>query len=557
MRLKFLNINCLIFILLPLSVFSQSPLTSGSFNYILTDRYEILGDSINDNIFSSVKPYRRDFVAKFASNIKPISAVDRFNKDYLLNDNYLYSQFRDDSLIIKDSRQIFKTKNSFVLINENDFKMTLNPVLGFAGASDSEDSIPIYRNSRGIELRGSIGNKVGFYTYLLENQAQNPYFMRSKIKETGFNNGSTLNKSINPDGKDFFNAIGYVTFSPIKEINVQLGQDKNFIGNGYRSLILSDFSASYPFLKVNTKVWKFNYQNLFSQHIDYDPIFSNKKKYSAFHHLSVNLGKNLNIGLFENIIFDRNDSTERGNFELSYFNPIIFYRAVEHSVSGPAGDNAILGMDWKWNFKKRFSFYGQFLFDEFIKDELVSRSKSWVNKWAYQTGLKYINALNVSNLDMQVELNQVRPYFYQHRSVSQNWVHYGQSLAHPLGSNVREIITILRYQPLNKLNINATYSYSIQGLDSSISGTNFGGNYLRDYNNRQTRSYHMPVPMFSGIKNIISAFSLDAHYMIYHNLFVDAGLFIRKENNPTINERLNMIFRFGLRMNLNQIDYRI
>jgi hypothetical protein len=171
MRFKLLKTNCLIFILFPLSVFSQSPLTSGSFNYNLTDRYEILGDSINENIFSSIKPYRRDFVTKFASNIKPISAVDRFNKNYLLNDNFLYSQFKDDLLIIKDSRKIFKTKNSFVLVNENDFKMTLNPVLGFAGASDSEDSIPIYRNSRGIELRGSVGNKVGFYTYLLENHA--------------------------------------------------------------------------------------------------------------------------------------------------------------------------------------------------------------------------------------------------------------------------------------------------------------------------------------------------------------------------------------------------
>jgi hypothetical protein len=197
------------------------------------------------------------------------------------------------------------------------------------------------------------------------------------------------------------------------------------------------------------------------------------------------------------------------------------------------------------------------LLDEFIKDELISRSQSWVNKWAYQTGLKYINAFNVSNLDLQVELNQLRPYFYQHRTISQNWIHYGQSLAHPLGSNLREFIVILRYQPINKLNINATYSHSTQGLDSSITGTNFGGNYLRDYNNRQTESYHMPVHMFSGIKNTISAFSLDAHYMIYHNLFLDAGLFIRKENNPAVIERLNMIFRFGLRMNLNQIDYRI
>ena len=335
-------------------------------------------------------------------------------------------------------------------------------------------------------------------------------------------------------------------------------------------MILSDFSAPYLFLKFNTKVWKFNYQNLFSKHVDYSRIINqplvgdikedlsgipHKNKYSAFHHLSINVLKNLNIGFFENIIFDRSDSTQSNSYDVSYLNPLIFYTAVNHGLNST--DNAVVGIDWKWNFKNHFSFYGQFVLDEFKKDELFSRSQSWVNKWAYQGGLKYINVLNVSNLDMQLEVNQLRPYLYQHSDISQNWIHFNQSLFHPLGSNLREFIAILRYQPFARLNFKAAFSHSIQGIDTSLLSTNFGGNYLRSYEINQLGPLNQAVPMFSGIKNMVTAFSIDAHYMIYHNLFLDAGLFIRKENNPTISERLNMIFRFGLRMNLNQIDYRI
>ena len=197
------------------------------------------------------------------------------------------------------------------------------------------------------------------------------------------------------------------------------------------------------------------------------------------------------------------------------------------------------------------------MLDEFKKDELFSSSQSWVNKWAFQGGFKYINALNVSNLDMQVEVNQLRPYLYQHSDISNNWIHYNQSLFHPLGSNLREFIFVLRYQPIPRLNLKAVFSHSTQGIDSSLLSENYGGNFLRNYEIDQFESLSKQIPMFSGIKNIISDFSLDAHYMIYHNLFLDAGLFIRKENNPAINDRLNMIFRFGLRMNLDQIDYRI
>jgi hypothetical protein len=42
----------------------------------------------------------------------------------------------------------------------------------------------------------------------------------------------------------------------------------NFIGDGYRSLLLSDNSFNYPYLKIVAKFWHINYMVLYSQMMD-------------------------------------------------------------------------------------------------------------------------------------------------------------------------------------------------------------------------------------------------------------------------------------------------
>lgn len=532
--------------------FGQSPYTSGFFNYHLTDRYEIQSNELINEFYTGIKPYRRDAVGRFAENLKPNSIQDNFNKNYLLIDNNLFTYAPLNAK--REFKKIYASENSFFLVNEDRFKAIFNPVIGFSGAIVADDSTQLYRNSRGVELRGNIGNKVGFYSYALENQVRFPQFLNEKYDANGSVTGSTLAKNFKNNGRDFFNVAGHITFSPIEEINVQFGHDKNFIGNGYRSLILSNDATPNTFLKLNTKAWKFNYMNLYSLHTDskgFDGSSPTRRKYSALHHLSLNLGKNLTLGIWENVIFDRQDSLETDRFEVDYFNPLIFYRAVEHGLN--SSDNILLGMDWKWNFLSKFSFYGQFVLDEFIKDDFFNATTSWVNKWGYQAGLKYINVAGVNNLDAQLEINQVRPHVYTHYYPSQNWIHYNQSLAHPLGANFREAIGIVRYQPTNRFFIDVRYSFSKQGIDTNKVTTNFGGDITRGNRNITNKDN---VTLFQGIENTISTISLDLSYMIWHNLFADAGVFIRNQNNVIISDDQTVIFRFGMRLNLAALDYR-
>ncbi len=129
--------------------------------------------------------------------------------------------------------------------------------------------------------------------------------------------------------------VGQSTFTAAKYLDFQFGYDKNFIGNGYRSLFLSDFGNSYLFLKINTRIWKFNYMNLFTELVPQTVNISagNKlldKKYAAMHHLSMDVTKWLNIGIFESVVFGR-----RNHFEFSYLNPVIFLRLAEQQMEVP------------------------------------------------------------------------------------------------------------------------------------------------------------------------------------------------------------------------------
>ena len=83
---------------------------------------------------------------------------------------------------------------------------------------------------------------------------------------------------------------------------------------------------------------------------------------------------------------------------------------------------------------------------------------------AYRLGVKYVDAFNIKNLDLQFETNRVRPYTYSHFDSVANYTHYNQPLAHPLGANFQEYIGILKYQPAPRWYINAKAIYYSPGL---------------------------------------------------------------------------------------------
>jgi hypothetical protein len=359
--------------------------------------------------------------------------------------------------------------------------------------------------------------------------------------------GQGFYKSFKKTGYDYFDARGYITANIAKFIDVAFGYDKHFIGNGYRSLFLSDFSNSSLFFKLNTRIWKFNYQNLFMELQNAERFGADiliPKKYAAMHHLDIGITKWLNIGLFEGVVFGRKD-----HFEFGYLNPVIFYRSIEQQNG--SFDNSVAGLDFKANVAHQFQFYGQLLLDEFKLSELKANKGLWANKFGYQLGAKYIDAFRVKNLDLQVETNRVRPFTYSHRDSVANYTHYNQPLAHPLGANFQEFIGMARYQPAPKWMIQAKAIYYAQGKDTG--NVSYGGNiFLPNIPPYRASEYGYHVG--SGVKNKIGYASLLLSYELRPNLFLEMNAVYRKQSALGISENTSVIYA-GIRWNMHRREF--
>jgi len=548
-------------------LFSQSAYTplSKEYNHLI-DRMEIKSGRMLPSSHTSSKPYLRKSIAEdIDSSIDSAkySSVDRFNANYLKVDNWEWSK---DSTTGDSKKPVLKhlytKQNSGYTFNNPDFQIQLIPVANFSIGKGSGDGSTNYINTRAIEMRGSIGKKIGFYSFVSENQVLFPKYVREQNNHNPTNNlptvpGEAFAKMFKKgNGVDFFDARGYITCRIIKQIGLQFGHDKNFFGNGYRSLSMSDQSSKYLFLKLQTNVWRFQYTNLYAQMTsqkDLTNITPNRyqpRKYLAMHHLSINIGKNLNLGIFESIMFYRNDSLNgSGGFELNYLNPVIFYRDLESYLGSQ--DKVLVGTDFKYNFLKHFSLYGQFIINEFSYSNLKKQNGYWANKYGWQIGLKYIDMFGIKNLDGQFENNVVRPYVYTDKTIISNYTNYSQPIAHPLGANFSEMIAILKYQPINRVTISTKAIKYIFGADQN--GINYGGDITQNYTVNRPSDFGNTIGQ--GLKHNVTYMDFNVSWMFRHNMFLDLKAIVRNDKTATTTNNTTILgggFRWNIGQRLNE-----
>jgi hypothetical protein len=344
------------------------------------------------------------------------------------------------------------------------------------------------------------------------------------------------------------NFNGYISYSPSSVFNFQDGRGKNFWGNGYRSLLLSDAANNYPYLKITTTVWKIKYVNLFANFKDIRAAdtrnySSFQNKYGAFHYLSWAATKRLNISFFESVIWMGKDTLVNRNFDVNYLNPVIFYRPVEYAVG--SADNSLMGLNISYNATKSFQLYGQLLLDEFLLDSVKARNGWWANKQAAQAGFKLFNFAGIKGLGVQLEYNYVRPYTYSHGNPLQNYGHFNQSLAHPMGANFREAVFFIRYNR-NRWFAELQMLQAQMGKDSS--GKNFGGDIYKSYNKIVRISGNYTT---QGLKTDLLFGSFRLSYLLYSpsNLRAEFMLAYRESKNIVRSEK-NLFFSFGVRTSL-------
>ena len=377
-----------------------------------------------------------------------------------------------------------------VNVQGEDFWFTLDIPLDLQVGRDSE-GVKTFNNTRALQINGGIGSQFNFSTTFYESQGRfTKYFndYAELIKPDGGNPaiipGRGIAKDFKTDAYDYPVAEAFISYTPSKFFNFQLGNGKNFIGDGYRSLFLSDAASPLPYFKINTSFWKIKYTNLWmwAQDVrkDLTEDGAYKKKYVAIHYLSWNVTKKFNIGLYEAVVWD--NSNGRG-FDVSFLNPLIFYTAIEFATGTRAG-NALLGLNLKYKFEN-ISLYSQLIADELRFSEIFSGNGWWGNKIGFQVGAKFFNIFNIENLYFQAEYNQIRPYTYSHDELNYNFGHNNQALAHLWGSNFREAVGIVKYN-WNRIFVDVKAVVGTKGFDyNTVSDSySYGGHIYADNDNR-------------------------------------------------------------------------
>lgn len=416
---------------------------------------------------------------------------------------YVYTEVKEyvdleaqKTSLLQDRKTWFGRKwwnEHFALVQGEDFWFTFDIMADLQMGRDTESELNTFNNTRAVNVTGGIGKKLNFYTSFYESQGRFAEYFNDyarSIKPDGGNPavipGRGIAKEYDKDAFDYPVAEAYLSYTPSKFFNFQFGHGKNFIGDGYRSLFLSDVASPYPYFKINTKFWNIKYTNLWMTLQDVRPELTEdgayRQKYVALKYLSWNITKKFNLGLFEAAVWD--DVNDRG-FDINYLNPLIFYTAIEFATGSRAG-NSLIGLSGKYKHKS-FSFYSQLVFDEFRFGEMFSSESWWANKFGWQLGAKYHNAFNVDKLMLQAEYNVIRPYTYSHDELNYNYGHNNQPLAHLWGANLRELIAIARYSQ-GRWFANAKLVFGERGLDFNTPEDpySYGGDIFRDNDDRKS-----------------------------------------------------------------------
>ncbi len=435
--------------------------------------------------------------------------------------------------------------------------LLIRPIYDFSFGKDLQTKSTLLTTVGGIVIDADYKQKIGFEARMAAGNISLPNYSDSISKFNGMVPGWGDRAYSNGDANySFQHFSGNIIWRPSKIFNLQVGRDKHFWGDGYRSLFLSDVGAAMPYIKQTTTIWKLQYTSLFTWMQDWSHSngFANdfRSKFGTFHYLSFNAAKWLNLGLFESIIWQGNDPSRQRGFDPNYLNPIVFFRPVEYSLG--SSDNAMLGASFKVRFNSTNMIYAQVLLDEFYLKEILARTGWWANKQGYQFGYKCYNLGRVKDLFLQTEINIVRPYTYSHGSSQQNYSNTGMPLAHPMGANFAEVLGMLSYSH-NGLTVTGKLVGTRYGRDTS--GTDYGQNIFISYINRTSTIPGRPTQrdynhkLFDGVGTNIFYAELRASYQfnLSFPLRIELLAGARSENNLLVHKK-STYFQFGLSLPL-------
>lgn len=409
--------------------------------------------------------------------------------------------------------------------------------MGPGGLSDSIYST----NSRGFKLEGNIGDKFTFVTMFYENQSFYVPYVADHVRETSASVGLGRTKAFKKTGFDYAMATGMIVYRPVKNGEIWFGQGKNFIGSGYRSLLLSDNAMNYIHLRLS--------QGFFGNRLRWQTIYaglSTGNRYPAsyteaafipkgatFNYLTYSRSKRFEIGLFEGTIWRKYQNGKQLSMDPMQFNPVIGLNAITQGLQGT--NNVIIGLNTVVRPWRGVSVYAQLM-------------KDGAGKQGMQIGISKAN-LFVKNLFVRGEFNTVSRGSYATNDSLENYTQFKQPLAHPMGAGFSEFVGTVGYR-YNRISLNIQSSFATFPGGYNGVGT-YGRNLLyTDVDERlETLDYQATSTRYVYV-NPTLGFIVNPS----RNLQITVGALYRNLTSGSQTDKTSYIFA-GLSTNLNNLYF--
>ena len=401
-----------------------------------------------------------------------------------------------------------------ISIDTANLSLKINPLVNFQLGTDLSDtsSQSLSTNSRGIIIDGTVGEKFGFYTSVWENQSFFPNYLSNYVNENGVVPGQGRTKPFKKTGFDYARASAVMYFQPKKWLNIQAGHGKNFYGNGYRSILLSDFAFNYPYLKVGFSMFggKLLYQPSIAslQELTRLPATGAteaqfQRKAGTFHILNFQPNAKLEIGLFEGGVWQNWDTNGTVKLPANFYVPILF---MNSGINGLQSENykGVVGINARLNPFKKLALYTQ-----------IALSEDNGRKLGSQFGAKWFDAFKIENLFLHTEFNTIENGLYSNSNSGFNFSHYNEGLG----------------------------NFSIQGSEEFIARANYSWHdvFFRVKYNHQKRTVGIAkaagaVSVVSNVIQNVSITTIELGYLLNasRNWIVLLGIQQRNLEMPTI-----------------------
>lgn len=335
---------------------------------------------------------------------------------------------------------------NFFIIDTGKLYITIDPLFDVSAGGEEVQVVEqdkssyknrVFNNTRGLLIRADFGRKLSMETYFYENQSEFPVYIDTFVQQNGVIPGQGRPKDFKENGFDYAYSGGYFSYRPNSYFNIQFGHHKHFIGDGYRSLVLSDNSFNYPFLRMN--FWllknKVSYSVMYASFQDLERLNTSaaseeifRRKGGSFHVLEYRISNFFRISLMQAMMWRTMDNAGKSDVNYNMFNPLILVNPI--SVGMNDVNNALIALGMKLNPWKRLEIYGQFAVDDDKFEDI-----------AVQLGGRVKVA---KNLILQAEGNQWNNNMYNPNTTDFNngFNHYNQNLAY--SSSIRQMEYILR-----------------------------------------------------------------------------------------------------------------